>query len=172
MAGLAASLVAVAAPATTAAGDSGRVREVRTRDDCDPATFNAVLGEGACVGDGDTTFDELIGALVADGEHPKWRNAPNRLDARTGDRVIARNTGGEAHTFTEVQAFGGGCVPDLNAILGLTPVPECDDPAVFGQTLVLPSQSIPVSSLDLGTHHFQCLIHPWMHTTVQVAPRR
>jgi hypothetical protein len=64
--------------------------------------------------------------------------------------------------------FGGGCVPDLNAVLGLTPVPECADPALFGSTLVLPGEELEVESLPSGTHPFECLIHPWMRSTVIV----
>jgi hypothetical protein len=39
--------------------------------------------------------------------------------------MVVANRGGEDQTFTEVGAFGGGCVAPLNAVLGLSPVPEC-----------------------------------------------
>jgi hypothetical protein len=43
-----------AAPAASAAP------MVKARDACDPATFDAVLGAGACVDGGNVTFDSLI----------------------------------------------------------------------------------------------------------------
>jgi hypothetical protein len=66
-----------------------------------------------------------------------------------------------------VAAFGGGCIPDLNIPLGLEPVEECADPAVF-QTLVVPSGALTVSDLSVGDHNFMCVIHPWMRTSVEV----
>ena len=40
-------------------GSGGDNRTVRVRDDCDPASFNAALQDPeACVGDGDTLFQE------------------------------------------------------------------------------------------------------------------
>ena len=40
-------------------------KKIRLLDDGDPATFNAVLSDGACVGDGHTTLDEFIAELAA-----------------------------------------------------------------------------------------------------------
>ena len=81
---------------------------------------------------------------------------------------MARNTGGEPHTFTEVENFGGGCVDVLNAGLGLEPVAECSDPALFGSTLVFPGGSLQASDLAVGNHKFMCLIHPWMRQVIAV----
>jgi len=67
-----------------------------------------------------------------------------------------------------VQAFGGGCVAPLNAILHLTPVPECAIPGLFGSTLVEQGDTLGVTGLAPGVHRFECLIHPWMRTTVTV----
>jgi hypothetical protein len=45
---------------------------------------------------------------------------------KVGQTLLAANRGGEVHTFTEVEKFGGGIVPDLNALSGNpTPAPEC-----------------------------------------------
>jgi hypothetical protein len=89
--------------------------------------------------------------------------------------------GGEFHTFTPVARFGGGCVPFLNQVLGLRPVRECSDlltlpdgsrvPRGFVETAVPPGGRLVVRDMRLGLHRFQCLVHPWMHTTVTVEGR-
>ena len=56
----------------------------------------------------------------------------------------------------------------FNAILGLTPVPECADPDVFPTTGVAPGGTLDVHGLAPGTHNFECLIHPWMQSVVEV----
>jgi plastocyanin len=144
-------------------------RQVVIRDDCDPATFNAVVGPGTCVKDGSTTFSEFVGQLIAQGRAPAWRFAPDHLSLAAGGTVTARNVGGEAHTFTEVADFGGGCIGFLNGLLGLTPVPECAGfpGGLFGVTEVPAGGTLTVT-LTPGIHRFECLIHPWMRTTIDV----
>ena len=165
--GIAGALVLVLALASTTLAASGH-RRVTLLDDCDAASFNAVLGAGACVKDGDVTFDELIGQLIANGEAPAWRNAPERIRLAEGGTVDAYNRGGEFHTFTEVAAFGGGCVDDINGLLGVSPVPECLIPGIFASTGVAPGGELEGAPLGSGVHLFECLIHPWMRTTVTV----
>src|SRR6266545_3049725 len=82
----------------------------------------------------------------------------------------AHNRGGEDHTFTEVADFGGGCIAAVNALLGLTPVPECAGfpGGAFAATTVSPGDTVTTSPLSPGIHRFECLIHPWMQTTVTV----
>jgi plastocyanin len=142
-------------------------RSVQILDDCDAETFNAVLGEGACVKDGNVTFDEFIEQLITTGEAPAWRFAPDHLKLNAGGTITATNRGGEFHTFSEVAAFGGGCVPELNELLGLEPVPECAIGDIFQTTGVPPGGSLTTAQLAGGTHRFQCLIHPWQRATVQ-----
>ena len=164
--GIAAALVltvSLAAP-TLASSDH---RTVQMRDACDGPTFNAVLGPGACARDDGVTFGEFIGQLLAMGQAPAWRFAPAQVEIKAGGTIDAYNRGGEAHTFSEVANFGGGCVPQLNALLGLTAVPECANPALFGSTLATPGGEVETGPLPAGTHRFQCLIHPWMRTTVE-----
>jgi len=93
---------------------------------------------------------------------------PGQLGLSAGGTLLGTNRGGEDHTFTEVAAFGGGCVAPLNAILGLTAVPECSVPGLFDQTLVEQGATFEVTGLAPGVHLFECLIHPWMRTTVTV----
>jgi plastocyanin len=101
------------------------------------------------------------------GTAPAWRFASTHVKVEAGGVVEAYNRGGEFHTFTEVAEFGGGCVSDLNDLLGLTPVPECANPALFGTTGAAPGGSTETGALPAGTHKFMCLIHPWMRTTVE-----
>jgi hypothetical protein len=125
------------------------------------------------------TFDEFLEELnPQDGGHGAWRFNFGRGRIDRGETLRAVNRGGEFHTFTEVAEFGGGCVPDLNGPLGLTPVPECAPltevapgvvvPTAFLQTGVDAGDSIDVSGLKNGNHKFQCLIHPWMKVNVRV----
>lgn len=156
-------LLGVTALASAAAGH----RRVQILDACDGPTFNAAIGEGTCVRNGGVTFERFIGQLIAKGEAPAWRFAPGRLKLDAGGVITGVNRGGEFHTLTEVAAFGGGCVPELNEVLGLTPVPECAIPGILGATGVPPGASLTTQPLAAGTHRFICLIHPWMRTTAE-----
>lgn len=183
------ALVAIAAalaPITLTAGPvagadedrTARVHGVQVEDDCHPRTFNRAVAPGTCIGDGQTRFAEFIDRLEEDGAAGDWRFAPARTTITRGDSLRVRSSGGEFHTFTGVARFGGGCVPFLNRILGLRPVRECSDlvslsdgtrvPRGFVRTPVPPSGRLAVRNLGLGSHRFQCLIHPWMRTTLTV----
>jgi len=146
-------------------------RTVQVLDDCEPVSFNAALmDDEACVKDGGTTFGEFIGQLIAQGRAPAWRFAPEQLKLGAGGSLTATSRGGELHTFTEVAAFGGGCIDVLNDILGLDPVPECAGfPAIFGTTGVPTGGGARTVQLGPGVHRFECLIHPWMRTTITVS---
>jgi plastocyanin len=155
------------------------VRKVDVEDRCDPASFNAAIGDGTCVGDGDVTFAEFLEFLnPVDFGHEKWRFNFGRGRVDAGESLRAVNRGGEFHTFTEVEEYGGGCIPDLNGPLGLTPVAECDAvtevaPGVFVPTAFLTTGIDAGASRDFtvegkGNHKFQCLIHPWMRQDVKV----
>jgi hypothetical protein len=79
--------------------------------------------------------------------------------------LLAVNRGGEEHTFTEVEAFGGGIVPDLNVLAGVPdPAPECL--AVTPTDMVPPGGSTTDDVEEEGTELYQCCIHPWMRTVV------
>ena len=167
MAGVVALLVLAPAAGSSAAGAT---RQVQVLDDCDPATFNAAIGPGTCIKDGGTTFQEFIAQLLAQGRAPAWRFAPAQLKLDPGGTLQARNRGGEDHTFTEVANFGGGCIEALNDLLGLTPVQECAGfpGGAFAATLVRPGGTVTTAPLPPGIHRYECLIHPWMRTTVTV----
>jgi hypothetical protein len=60
---------------------------------------------------------------------------------------------------------------DLNAVLGLTPVPECSDAGtLFATTGAAPGDELETGPLAAGVHRFEFLIHPWMRSTVTVGP--
>ena len=164
---VASALAASLAVVTVAAG-AAQSRSVQVLDDCEAASFNAAIGPGTCVKDGGVTFAEFIDQLVTQGRAPAWRFSPEQLKLSVGGTLSAASRGGEFHTLTEVAAFGGGCVAELNAILGLTPVPECAIPGIFGTTGIAPGDTLETEALAAGTHRFMCLIHPWMKTTATV----
>src|SRR5262245_64501000 len=151
-------------------GGGGGVQDIQVRDDCDPATFNAAIGAGACVGNGDTTFAQFQAKLnpqdFGDGH---WKFNPNNDTINRGDSLHPFNRGGETHTFTPVAQFGAGCVSALNTPLGLTGppvVPDCQ--AALANTALHPGDSKTISGLSPGVHRYQCVNHPWMRTTITV----
>ena len=121
------SLGAIAIQVPTAGAERApTVRVVELRDNCDPASFNAAIGDGTCVphssSGGLTTFDEFLAELnPMDFGHGKWRNNPDDRDIRASDALRAVVRGGEFHTFTEVDEHGSGCIDLLNSPAGLTP---------------------------------------------------
>ena len=158
------ALAALTASMALAAPSSGNVVML---DACDPATFNVAIGDGACERPGGgVSFDTFVGQLLKHGTAPAWRFA-GPVTVAAGGTLTATNKGGEFHTFTEVAAFGGGCVDELNDLLGLTPVPECAQaPGIFFSTGAGRGGSTTTGPLAAGTHRFLCLIHPWMTATV------
>lgn len=155
-------------------GDGRSPVKIKAQDDCEPNSFNKAIGPGTCVGDGDTTFNEFIDQLIADKAADDWEFSRTRHTVKSGRDLLVVNEGGEFHTFSEVAAFTGGCVPQLNDLLGLPAAPECQPTDTDGTPLVFSTTGIPsggkltVSGLGPGVHRFQCLIHPWMHSTITV----
>jgi hypothetical protein len=175
---------AISAGAVGMAGSSDGER-MRIRDDCDPATFNAVLGPGGCVGNGDTTFARFQAELADEQSVGSWRfNPDNEFQVDRGRALILESRAGETHTFTKVANFGGGFVAGLNAASGNpVPAPECaivnadgslspqpPSPAnIFvraGTTVAGPVAGSAI--LPVGRSKFQCCIHPWMRTTSRI----
>jgi len=141
---------------------------VTIEDECDPASFNAVLGAGACSKQGNTTFTQFNNELNATEQVAAWQFVPTALTIRVGQSITATNIGGETHTFTEVALFGGGIVPSLNQASGNTvEAPECAqlsaaDMIASGTTFMADAATAA------GTEYYQCCIHPWMRATVTV----
>ncbi len=142
--------------------------QVQVRDDCDPATFDAALGPGACVGKGNTTLQEFFEELTETQTAKKWRFTNDQFGIDPGETIVATNRGGEAHTFTQVAEFGGGFVPQLNDLSGNPDVaPECQLPGAAA-TIVPPGGSRTVNAPASGTVKYQCCIHPWMRAVATV----
>jgi hypothetical protein len=139
------------------AGPAGRL--VIMRDACDPESFGAV--GVTCVREGGIALDRFLELLREHQTIDAWGFSPGTLEAIVGQTLVARNQGGEVHTFTEVAAFGGGVNGLLNALSGNpTPAPECQNlpPNAF----IAPGASQQTEVGAPGAKHFQCCIHPWM----------
>jgi hypothetical protein len=154
------------------AKDKGNVR-VDIRDACDPATFDAAVGPGTCQpghSGGQITFNAFLTELGEEGSVGAWRFNPDALTSDRGISFTLRNKGGEVHTFTRVANFGGGLVPVLNQVGGFGPtVPECLAPPGANNVVIGPGQTLAGPSVGSGqAAKFQCCIHPWMRTTVNL----
>lgn len=157
--------VATAAPVAAVVSAHRLEIPIKMMDACDPETFNAVLGDGTCVRSGGVKFDDFIDQLTRLGAAGAWHFSQAGNNVHAGESFEALNTGGEAHTFTEVEEFGGGIVPILNQ-LSHTPViaPECA--ALEPDDFVAPGATYRETVDHAGTLRFQCCIHPWMKLEV------
>jgi hypothetical protein len=166
----AASLTPPTAPAAARGGAAATAdpgpRRIEILDACDPTSFNAAIGAGTCSRPGGMNFDQFIAEVTQKGSVGAWRFAPaNNVTGRVGQVLLAMNRGGEVHTFTEVEEFGGGIVPLLNQLSGNTTVaPECL--ALAPDDFIPPGGSDSDDSVESGTEKYQCCIHPWMRVTV------
>jgi len=157
---------------------------VRLRDDCDPVTFNAIR-PGLCVGNGDTTVAEFNAELAAKHSVDEWKFNPEGSTTMDAGQVITlESRAGETHTFTKVARFGGGFSARLNQLAGVpVPAPECAKTNADGTLSPQPPSAtnifVPGGSvlagprtgstiLPIGTHNFQCCIHPWMRVRITV----
>jgi len=148
----------------------GVERAVKLFDACDPASFNAVLGAGACTRNGGVTFQNFIDQLTAHQSVGAWHFAPTMLTMKAGQNLVAINAGGETHTFTEVEEFGGGIVANLNQLAGLPNVaPECTQlqPGDF----LRPGARSSETEDESGVEKYQCCIHPWMKAEVRISEK-
>ena len=151
-------------------GDHGPKRYIAVLDDCDPNDPTWAPTGGCLLRGGDVTNAEFGAFLTSPLSlstigHPAWRNEPSYVKITVGQSVRVANEGGRLHTFTRVANYGGGRVPPLN--IGLTPAPECLNSA---STELAPGARTEVDGLALGTHRFQCCIHPWMRAAIKVLP--
>jgi plastocyanin len=160
--GLAALLTVAVCLLTAASAFGADQRVVKIRDDCDPVTFNAA--GVPCIGDGRTPIGDLVAAAQANDPLAQWRFSRPEFNIDAGGTIDVVNQGGEAHTFTKVAAFGDGCIPVVNpgGRVG-TPAAPCDTIAP-----IPPGQTVQVTDLKPGINLFQCMIHPWMHSVVDV----
>jgi len=176
---IAVSVVLLSATSALAQQDRSTQLNIHIRDYCDPTTFNAAIGTGTCVRDtsvGAITFSGFVAELGADKSVGAWRFAPGQIRVSQGTTLQLQNLGGETHTFTEVERFGGGFVDFLNVASGnLVPAPECAQ-VVNGNLVPQPPSEenifIPAGgNASLPLQHevvarYQCCIHPWMRITI------
>lgn len=184
---LTAAFAVMVAPAY--ASNSPNPVPIQILDQCDTATFNTQVFPGACVGNGSVTFTTFINEVTMLRRAPQWHFAPSQRILTVGQSFKATNNGGETHTFTEVDHFGGGIVPKLNQLAGFgTAVnPECSDGTVAavtpgaGTIWNFASSVVPIppgGSFSEQEHAddvghpvlYQCCIHPWMQAVLTVNP--
>lgn len=174
------SVIRIVKPASS--GPSFNTIDIRLRDDCDPATFNAAIPSvpplpPTCIGGGNTTFDRFLAEFTAENSVGAWRYSTDQTDAKLGQLVTLENRGGETHTFTKVEKFGGGFVDLLNG--NKAPAPECATVTSSGLKPIGPNASsyfvgpqtgvTPGPKLsDAGEQKYQCCVHPWMRITINV----
>jgi hypothetical protein len=165
--------LSIAAPGGTPQSAANHEHAVTLFDACDPDTFNAPppagAGPGTCSRSGGVTFANFLNQL---GQHHSvggWHMAPGEFRIRVGDVLAAVNQGGEQHTFTEVEEFGGGFVQPLNDLGGFGPtIPECNPQTV--ERLDPGERSEEVENEE-GVEKYQCCIHPWMRTIVHIVEK-
>jgi plastocyanin len=163
------SSAVVAQPAQLAA-KAATQHVVGLFDACDPETFNAALGAGSCTRSGGVRFETFLEQLGKHHSIGAWHFAPSEVTMQVGQMLVATNHGGETHTFTEVDEFGGGIVPLLNQVTGLTEVaPECSQLAA--KDFLAPGASSSEKEEDAGVEKYQCCIHPWMRAEVRIAQK-
>jgi plastocyanin len=179
--------IAVGFTATARADRDGKTPapvQIRMRDFCDQTTFDAAAGPGTCKpivapGYPGMPFGFFIKELVQDRSVGEWRFNPNRIDVEEGTKLTLTNLGGETHTFTRVEKFGGGFVAPLNAPSGNpVPVSECAQTLPDGSLAPQPespdnlfveagtTEQGPTIREGDGAVRFQCCIHPWMRLVV------
>jgi hypothetical protein len=155
---------------TLAVQQGGEGQTITIFDACDPETFNAALGPDTCSRNGGVRFEMFLEQLRRHHSVGAWHFAPPQGTLAVGQQLVATNQGGETHTFTEVDEYGGGIVPMLNDLTGVSTVaPECNQlqPADF----LRPGGSFREVEDESGVEKYQCCIHPWMRAEIRVIER-
>ena len=141
-------------------------RSIQMLDNCDPETFNQIAPD-LCVGrNGGLTFEKFIAQLQKHQTVASWRFSPENIHVPREMTLPIVNRGGEVHTFTEVEEFAGGLVPELNLLLGLSTVaPECQ---ALGAADFVPPGGHTTHTFEPGeSDKYMCCIHPWMRATTR-----
>jgi hypothetical protein len=177
---LAVGVASLALAATAGAKGGGEGVVIQSRDACDPATFPPGLCVRTDNSGGVVTINELLATLQKKQSHPAWRFTEDKVEVKAGTPVVAEfGRGGEVHSFTDVTltGFGPGCIDVINAAMfngDATTNPLCGaDPlaglgAILGTSGLFPGHPLPIDTSTPGTRLFQCMLHPWMRTTITV----
>jgi plastocyanin len=142
---------------------------VAIKDNCDPWSFDRNVGPGTCTRTGKgLTFDDFLWKIKTTHAAPGWVFDPATLDLKVGDKFSAHNFGGEDHTFTEVEEFGGGVVDRINKLGGFgSIIPECA--AITPADIVEQGADSEEDEAEhVGTELYQCCIHPWMRLKITI----
>ena len=147
--------------------------QVVALDECDPVTFNAALGPDFCHNvtlGASTKLADLFTKAAAGTPDPGWDFEPDTVKIKKGAILTVVDQGGEPHTFTGVEKFGGGFIPGLNAP-GEDTISECAggfSKVAVAKTRILQGSHVQITGLSKGEHLFECCIHPWMRVKVEV----
>lgn len=150
--------------------DSNGHTEIHSEDDCDPATFGALCRAGF---GGNTTLDAFRAQFAAAFRVAGWEYGGGQIRVGLGQSFRVDNRGGEVHSFTIVQNFGGGRVAPLNNPNEAV-APECTAAASASNVDIASGAGITVTTgangvlKTRGTFRVQCCIHPWMRTTARI----
>src|SRR5262249_6703819 len=165
--------------------NDAKTTTIRIWDACDPATFNAQFGAGTCIPGqhGTTPLPDFVLELQLDQIAGAWRFNPlldatqgvfklGRVELEPGDKLVLQNKGGEEHTFTRVNKYGGGFIDVLNGLSGNpVPVPECAQRLPDGTLIPQPESptnqfveagttetgpTAGTGTLPLGVSHWEC----------------
>jgi plastocyanin len=146
--------------------------EIHPEDNCDPATFGALCNPNFR---GTTTLAAFQAELAATQRVAAWEYGGGTIRVNSGETFQVDNKGGETHTFSVVQNFGGGRVPGLNTASGNPVVaPECVAGPNPTNVDIASGAGINVTTgatgaiKAKGTFKVQCCIHPWMRTTITI----
>lgn len=134
-------------------------------DDCDSNDPGWSEIGGCTLKKGNVTVEEF-NKLLPEG-HPAWRFEPAYLKIEKGDTLSVVNRGGRVHTFTEVEDFGGGFIPQLN-LPGSEPAPECLDQAIVDASTLQPGARLRHQEDEAGLELYQCCLHPWMRMAIRI----
>jgi hypothetical protein len=166
--------------ARTDKSDQPAVVQIRMRDYCDPPTFNLAVRPGTCIGSGLMPFGVFVHELGQDKSVGEWRFNPDAIQVEGGTMLSLANLGGELHTLTKVEKFGGGFVAPLNALSGNpVPAPECARVLPDGSLVPQPETADNIF-VEAGTTEqgptigdgekqakYMCCVHPWMRLIVK-----
>jgi plastocyanin len=147
-------MLAGAVQATAQEDQPTTAAEIVALDECDPVTFNAVLGPDFCHNvalGAATTLTDLFAKAAAGTPDPGWDFEPDEVNVKKGATLTVVDQGGEPHTFTEVAHFGGGFIPDLNA--GEETIPECSggfSNLAVARTRILQGSQLHITGLAKG----------------------
>ena len=171
--------MSITAPGGTPRSIANHGHAVTLVDACDPKTFNLLPPDGAGPGtcmpaggetSGGVTFTNFLALLGQNHFVGAWHMTPGEFRIKVGDVLAAVNQGGEEHTFTEVEDFGGGFVQPLNDLGGFGPtIPECNPFTDEGR--LKPGERSEEVEDDEGVEKYQCCIHPWMRTIVHIVEK-